>query len=82
MSADALTPEGIRQRRFRRRQIPAANSTLWGLGTDPPISSSVRIKNEREKFAFCPISPFDELGHPCRRALDYNLNEGRFKSVD
>jgi twinkle protein len=27
-------------------------------------------------------SRFDELGHPCRLALDYDLNEGRFKSVD
>jgi twinkle protein len=27
-------------------------------------------------------SRFDELGHPCRLALDYSITEGRFKAVD
>ena len=27
-------------------------------------------------------SRFDELGHPCRLALDYSIAEGRFKAID
>ena len=27
-------------------------------------------------------SRFDELGHPCRLALDYSITEGRFRAID
>ena len=28
------------------------------------------------------LGRYEELGHPCRLALDYVLDEGRFRSVD
>ncbi len=41
-------------------------------------------KGERKTEAYLYVlkSRFDELGYPCRLALDYDLREGRFKSAD
>jgi len=35
-----------------------------------------------EADLFVLKSRFDELGHPCRLPLNYDLNEGRFKALD
>ena len=41
-------------------------------------------KGERKTEAYLYVlkSRFDELGYPCKLALDYDLKEGRFKSAD
>ncbi len=41
-------------------------------------------KGERKTEAYLYVlkSRFDELGYPCKLALDYDLKEGRFKAAD
>lgn len=35
-----------------------------------------------ETSFYCRKARFDELGHPCRLALDYKVKEGRYVSID
>ncbi len=75
----------------RRGDRPAlediAGSRHWDNKCDVGLCihrPKVFDKGERKTEAYLYVlkSRFDELGYPCRLALDYDLREGRFKSAD
>jgi twinkle protein len=46
----------------------------------PKVFENGERKTEADLYVL--KSRFDELGYPCRLAMNYDLKEGRFKSID
>jgi hypothetical protein len=47
-----------------------------------PVRPAQRACRKTDAYLYVLKSRFDELGYPCRLALDYSLSEGRFKAAD
>ncbi len=77
---------------YRSREKPPnlediAGSKHWDNKCDlglcvhrPKVFDKGERKTEAQLYVL--KSRFDELGYPCRLAMDYDLKEGRFKSID
>ncbi len=82
--AKAMEPK---QRKYRPVLEDIAGSKAWDTKADLGLSvhRPVLFKDgERQTEADLHVlkTRFDELGYPCKLALDYDLTEGRFKATD
>ncbi len=67
---------------LRRRALVALAEHSKDEITDTGLLVFEKGERKTEAFLYVLKSRFDELGHPCKLALDYDLKEGRFKSAD